>query len=95
MEVEKVALLFIAIILSIPAYGFLIWSLYEPDEAAFFLDKWRYKEVPELSDLQKKLNKIANIVLIILLTIVLIALAIDAFTPEPPIPDMEEYDWDY
>lgn len=47
-------MLFIVVVLSIPVYGYCIWSLYEPEEAFFFMDKWRYKEVPELSDLQLK-----------------------------------------
>ncbi|MEG0260000.1 MAG: hypothetical protein RR651_09020 [Lysinibacillus sp.] len=85
------SLFFIAIILSIPVYGFFIWSLYEPEEAHFFLDKWRYKEIPELSDIQMKLNKIGSIVMMILLTILLIVIAIDAFTPDPPFPKIEGY----
>ncbi len=48
-------MLFIVAVLSIPVYGYCIWSLYEPEESFFFMEKWRYKEVPELSNLQIKL----------------------------------------
>ncbi|WP_438317037.1 hypothetical protein [Sporosarcina sp. FA9] len=77
--------LFIFIILSIPVYGFCIWSLYEPEKSFFFLDRWRYKETPELSDIQIKLTKIGSIITMILWTILVISFVIDAFTPEPPL----------
>ena len=77
--------LFIFIVLSIPVYGFCIWSLHEPEKSFFFLDRWRYKETPELSDIQIKLTKIGSIITMILWTILVITVVIDAFTPEPPL----------
>lgn len=81
-------MLFLVIIYSIPVYGFFIWSLYEPAASFFFLDRWRYKEIPELSDLQIKLIRIGSVIVIILWTLLLIVHVIDAFTPEPPFPDI-------
>ena len=71
-------MLFIVIVLSIPVYGYCIWSLYEPEEAFFFMDKWRYQEVPELSELQLKLFRYSSIVAIIVMSIVILVLAVDA-----------------
>lgn len=82
-------LFFIIIVLLIPVYGYCIWSLYEPEESIFFLDRWRYKEIPELSDLQIKLIRIGSVVVMIIMTISLIALAISTFTPTPPLPDIK------
>lgn len=79
-------MLFIFIVISIPVYGLCIWSLYEPEESYFFLDRWRYKEIPELSDIQIKLIRIGSIITMIVWTIILIAGAIDAFTPSPTFP---------
>lgn len=70
-------MLFIVVVLSIPVYGYCIWSLYEPEEAFFFMDKWRYKEVPELSDLQLKYIRYGSITVIILMSIGILALAIN------------------
>ena len=81
-------LLFIGIALSIPMYLFCIWSLYKPEEAYFFLDKWRYKEIPELSEIQIKLIGIGSIVAMIIITIWLIVIAIDAFTPDTLFPNI-------
>lgn len=72
-------MLFISIVLSIPIYGFCIWSLYQPEESYFFFDRWRYKEIPELSDIQIKLIRIGSVVVMILFTIYLIVVAIDTF----------------
>lgn len=74
---EKV--LFISIVLSIPIYGLCIWSLYQPEESYFFFDRWRYKEIPELSDIQIKLIRIGSVVTMIVFTIYLIVVAIDTF----------------
>ena len=71
-------MLFIVIVLSIPVYGYCIWSLYEPEEALFFMDKWRYKEVPEPSELQLKLFRYSSIAAIIVMSIVILVLAVDA-----------------
>lgn len=79
-------MLFILIVISIPVYIFCIWSLYEPKESYFFLDRWRYKEIPELSDIQIKLIRIGSVITMIIWTIILIAGVIDAFTPDPPFP---------
>lgn len=79
-------MLFIFIVISIPVYGFCIWSLYEPEESYFFMDRWRYKEIPELSDIHIKLIRIGSVVLIIIWTMALISVAVDAFTPDPPFP---------
>lgn len=73
-------MLFIILVLSIPVYGFAIWSLYEPEESYFFLDKWRYKEVPELSDIQIKLIKIGSITFMAIWTLLIIVIAFDTFT---------------
>ncbi|WP_422124525.1 hypothetical protein DHX103_06815 [Planococcus sp. X10-3] len=78
-------MLFFFIVLSIPVYIFSIWGLYEPEESHFFLSRWRYKEIPELSDIQIKLIRIGNVIVIIVWTIILIAGVIDAFTPDPPL----------
>lgn len=69
-------MLFITIVLSIPVYIYLIWALNEPEEAYFFLDKWRYVEIPELSDIELKLFKIGNIACIIFMTLIIILSAI-------------------
>lgn len=69
-------MLFIVAVLSIPVYGYCIWSLYEPEEAFFFMDKWRYKEVPELSDLQIKLIRRSSIAVMVILTIIILLLAV-------------------
>lgn len=79
-------MLFITIVLSLPVYGLAIWGLYDPEEAILFLDKWRYKDEPEFSDLQMKLFKLGNIFTIILMSIFIIFIAVDTFTPEPEMP---------
>ncbi|MEQ6377743.1 hypothetical protein RZN25_13055 [Bacillaceae bacterium S4-13-56] len=83
-------MLFILIVFSIPVYGSCIWSLYEPEESFFFLDRWRYKEIPELSDIQIKLIRIGSVITMILWTILIINVAIDTFTPEPPFPTIPD-----
>ncbi|WP_438311357.1 hypothetical protein [Sporosarcina sp. FA9] len=82
-------MLFIFIVFSIPIYGFSIWSLYEPEESFFFLDRWRYKEIPELSDIHIKLVRIGSVIAMILWTILIISVAIDTFTPDPPFPQFK------
>ncbi|WP_025786314.1 hypothetical protein [Sporosarcina sp. D27] len=82
-------MLFIFIVFSIPVYGFCIWSFYEPEDSFFFLDRWRYKEIPELSDVQVKLIRIGSIIIMILWTILLIKVAIDSFTPDSPLPEIQ------
>ena len=69
-------MLFIVVFLSIPLYGYCIWSLYELEEAFFFMDKWRYKELPELSGLQIKSIRYSRIAVIILISVIILALAI-------------------
>ena len=69
-------MLFIVAVLSIPVYGYCIWSLYEPEEAFFFMDKWRYKEVPELSNLQIKLIRRSSIAIMVIMTIIMLWLAV-------------------
>ena len=69
-------MLFIVVVLSIPIYGYCIWSLYEPEEAFFFMDKWRYKELPELSQLQIRSIRYSSIAVIILISVIILALAI-------------------
>lgn len=81
-------MLFIVIVLSIPMYGFCIWSLYEPEESFFFLDKWRYKQIPELSDIQIKLIRIGSVIIMIIWTLMIINVAIDTFSPKPDFPNM-------
>jgi hypothetical protein len=83
-------MLFILIVFSIPVYGFGIWSLYEPEESFFFLDRWRYKEIPELSDIQIKLIRIGSVITMILWTILIIVVVIDTFTPEPAFPTIPD-----
>lgn len=82
-------MLFISIVFSILVYGFCIWSFFEPEKSFFFLDRWRYIEIPELSDVQIKLIKIGSIIIMILWIILLISIAIDAFTPDLPLPDIQ------
>lgn len=82
-------MLFIFIVFSIPVYGFSIWSLYEPEESFFFLERWRYKEIPELSDIQIKLIRIGSIIIMFIWTVLLISVAIDTFTPDPPLPAIQ------
>ncbi|WP_053074955.1 hypothetical protein [Ornithinibacillus californiensis] len=77
---------FILLIFSIPVYIFGFWGLYEPEESYLFLDRWRYKEIPELSDIQIKLIKIGSVVGMILWTLLLIYAGIETFTPDPPLP---------
>ena len=73
-------MLFIAIVLSIPVYVLAIWGLCDPEEAILFLDKWRYKDEPEFSDMQMKLFKYGNIFTIILMSLYIIFTAVDTFT---------------
>lgn len=82
-------MLYIVIMLSIPVYVYCIWSLYEPEESYFFLDRWRYKEIPELSDMQIKLIKIGSVIGMIVMTMLIIIIAIDIFTPDPPLPGID------
>ncbi|WP_042222473.1 hypothetical protein [Oceanobacillus manasiensis] len=82
-------MLFFVIVLSIPVYVLCIWSLYEPEESFLFLDRWRYKETPELSDIQIKLIRIGSVITMVLWTIFLIVTAIETFTPDPPMFPME------
>ena len=42
------------------------------------MDKWRYKEVPEPSELQLKLFRYSSIAAIIVMSIVILVLAVDA-----------------
>lgn len=72
-------MLFMIIVLSIPAYGFFIWGLYEPEEAMLFMDKWRYDELPRFSELQLKFFKIGNILGIVLLTLLIMSVAYNIF----------------
>jgi hypothetical protein len=73
-------MLFIMTILAIPVYGICIWSLYEPEESYFFMKKWQYKELPELSDVQIKLIRIGSVAVMIIMTVQLIMMAIETFT---------------
>lgn len=82
-------MLFIVVVCSIPIYGYFIWGLYEPEESYFFLDRWRYKEVPELSDIQIKLIKIGSVFGMIVMTFIIIYVAINTFTPDPPLPAID------
>lgn len=79
-------MLFIIILLSIPVYAYCIWSLYEPEESFFFLDRWRYKEIPELTDIQIKLIRIGVVIGIVVMTILIGFVALDTSTPDPPLP---------
>ncbi|MER1956692.1 MAG: hypothetical protein ABS942_04885 [Solibacillus sp.] len=72
-------MLFITIVISIPVYGFFIWGLYEPEEAMLFMEKWRYKEQPEFSNMQMKLYKLGNICGIILLTLYIMGVGYNKF----------------
>lgn len=72
-------MLFIVVVLSIPVYGYCIWSLFETEEAMLFMDRWRYKEEPEFSDLQIKIFKSGNILAIIFMTIYILIVAYDTF----------------
>ena len=84
-------MLFIIILLSIPVYAYCIWSLYEPEESFFFLDRWRYTEIPELTDIQIKLIRIGGVIGMVVMTIVIIIVAIDTFTPDPPLPELNVF----
>lgn len=72
-------MLFFTIVISIPVYGFFIWGLYEPEEAMLFIEKWRYKEQPEFSNMQMKLYKLGNICGIILLTLYIMGVGYNTF----------------
>ena len=72
-------MLFFTIVISIPVYGFFIWGLYEPEEAILFMEKWRYKEQPEFSNMQMKLYKLGNICGIILLTLYIMGVGYNTF----------------
>ncbi|MET1014301.1 MAG: hypothetical protein ABWX61_07310 [Paenisporosarcina sp.] len=56
------------------------------------MERWRYKEIPELSDIQVKLIRIGSVIAMILLTIYLISVAIETFTPTPPFPEVDVLD---
>lgn len=78
---KGIEMLFICIVLSIPVYGYCIWSLYDPEESFLFFERWRYKETPEVSDLQIKLIRIGSVFAMVIVTIYLIVVAIDTFRP--------------
>ena len=78
---EGIEMLFICIVLSIPVYGYCIWSLYDPEESSLFFERWRYKETPEVSDLQIKLIRIGSVFAMVIVTIYLIVVAVDTFRP--------------
>lgn len=82
-------MLYIMIVFSIPVYIVSIWSLYEPKESFLFLNRWRYKEVPELSDIQIKLIRIGNVIGMIIWTLLIIDVAIETFTPKPTYPTFD------
>lgn len=77
-------MLFISIVLSIPVYGYCIWSLYDPEESFLFFERWRYKETPEISDLQIKLIRIGSVFGILIVTIYLIVVTLQTFVPSEP-----------
>ncbi|WP_077356208.1 hypothetical protein [Virgibacillus halodenitrificans] len=77
-------MLFIILVSSIPVYIYCFWSLYEPEESFFFLSRWRYKEIHELSDIQIKLIRVISLIGLILWTILVITVVIDTFTPKRP-----------
>lgn len=72
-------MLFIVTVLSIPAYAYCVWGLYEPEEAMLFMDKWRYSELPEFSNLQIKLFKLGNIIGIVVITLFIMSIAYNTF----------------
>ncbi|WP_342532501.1 hypothetical protein MHB40_13440 [Lysinibacillus sp. FSL K6-0057] len=74
-------MLFICIVLSIPVYGYCIWSLYDPEESFLFFERWRYKETSEVSDLQIKLIRIGSVFAMVIVTIYLIVVAVNTFRP--------------
>ncbi|MFL1997400.1 MULTISPECIES: hypothetical protein [Lysinibacillus] len=77
-------MLFISIVLSIPVYGYCIWSLYDPVESFLFFERWRYKETPEVSELQIKLIRIGSVFGMVIVTIYLIVVAVQTFAPSEP-----------
>ncbi len=81
---EGIELLFISIVLSIPVYGYCIWSLYDPEESFLFFERWRYKETPEVSELQIKLIRIGSVFGMVIVTIYLIVVAVQTFAPSEP-----------
>ena len=78
---KGIEMLFICIVLSIPVYGYCIWSLYDPEESFLFFERWRYKETPEVSDLQIKLIQIGSVFAMVIVTIYIIVVAVDTFRP--------------
>jgi hypothetical protein len=78
---EGIEMLFICIVLSIPVYGYCIWSLYDPEESFLFFERWRYKETPEVSDLQIKLIRIGSVFAMVIVTIYIIVVAVNTFRP--------------
>lgn len=72
-------MLFIVVVLSIPVYGYCIWGLFETEEAMLFMDRWRYNEEPEFSELQIKFFKAGNIIVIVVMTLYILSLAYDTF----------------
>lgn len=81
---EGIELLFISIVLSIPVYGYCIWSLYDPEESFLFFERWLYKETPEVSELQIKLIRIGSVFGMVIVTIYLIVVAVQTFAPSEP-----------
>lgn len=75
-------MLFIVIVFSLPVYTLAIWGLYYPRDAILFMDRWRYSEEPEFSDLQMTLFKWRNIAAIVIITLFIIFSGISTFTPE-------------
>lgn len=74
---------FFLLVMSIWVYGFSIWSLKEPENSFLFLQRWRYKGTPEISDIQIKLTRIGSIIFMVIWTILLIMSAVETFTTEP------------
>ncbi|PYF05705.1 hypothetical protein LG296_09445 [Ureibacillus chungkukjangi] len=75
-------MLYLAIVFSLPIYTFAIFGLYYPQDMILFMDRWRYSEEPEFSDLQMTLFKWGNIAAIVIVTIFLIFSGIITFMPD-------------
>lgn len=68
--------LIIEIIFLLPLYGILIWTYFTPKESALLLQRWKYKEEPELSENYIRYIKFASISSIVVITFATVAIIV-------------------
>ncbi|UII55875.1 hypothetical protein LS684_20005 [Cytobacillus spongiae] len=54
--------IFFTVVLSIPIFGFALWTLYFPEESILLGRRWMYKEKPEISKAAIQYTKFAALI---------------------------------